>query len=112
MTASHSSLVRRSRAIALAAGLLAAAAVASAQEPPSTHVRYTRAEIQSPDGARVVYARIRAAAREVCGPADTRDLTAWSASRSCQEHAIEQAVASVHSERLAALYRHSAPPHG
>jgi len=114
MTASHSSPARRrSRAIALAAGLLAAAAIASAQEPPTAHVRYSSSEASSPEGARHVYERIRAAARHVCGEdqIDERDLTAWSAGRACEEHAVDQAVASVHSERVAALNHHSAPRH-
>jgi len=92
---------------------LAALAVATdalfvqrAQLPPPQRltVNYTDLDMNSADGAAVLYHRIRVAANQVCGVYDTRDLTQAALRRSCTERAVAQAVASVNNPRLSDQY--------
>ena len=70
---------------------------------PSVAVQYSVADLSTEGGAKKLYERIALAARQVCPQYDARDLTAFSASRSCQRQAIAGAVAQVGNRRLAAL---------
>jgi UrcA family protein len=86
---------------ALAAALLSSASLAAQLRDgtPTLTVRYTQSELSTVTGAGNVYARIRNAARMVCG--DTgRTLDEQRIFRSCYRNAVEAAVADVHSPLL------------
>jgi UrcA family protein len=96
--------VRAGLLIAAVAALLPAAAVSAAErdEPLSTVVRYGDLDIESEAGAEALYRRLQLAARRVC-PGDSRDLAMRAAVRACRAQAIERAVGSIGSTRLAAV---------
>jgi UrcA family protein len=87
----------------------AAAAVQAApasDAAPSVKVAYGDLNLAGAEGNNTLYARIVAAARQVCNvnDVDTRDLRGMAAAKACQTRAISQAVSAVHSPQLAAIY--------
>lgn len=72
---------------------------------PAIKVAYGDLNVDSVPGTQALYARIVAAAREVCAyrEVDIRDLGALSRAQACEARAISQAVHDVHSPALAAL---------
>ena len=97
-------------ALGLAACLIGAAGSALAASPTAdvatARVAYSDLNLASDQGNSTLYARISAAAREVCSVdrADMRDLVRYAQARSCEAQAIAHAVQAVHSARLAAIY--------
>lgn len=89
-------------AAALAA-CLAVAGVANAETAPTARVAYSDLNLSTPQGSQALYARIVAAATQVCQPEDIRDLQAMYAVKSCRAEAIAQAVREVGSPKLAAI---------
>jgi UrcA family protein len=95
---------------ALAACLIGAAGGALAASPAdgaaTVKVAFSDLNLASDQGNSTLYARISAAAREVCqvDRADIRDLARYAQARSCEAQAIAKAVQAVHSPRLAAIY--------
>lgn len=100
---------------ALAACLIGAAGSALAASPTdgatSVRVAYGDLNLASDQGNSALYARIRAAARQVCfvDSVDMRDLARYAAARSCEAHAIANAVQAVHNPGLAAIYSAHSP---
>jgi len=95
---------------ALAAALLSSTSFAT-DPPDAVHkvtVRYTQTELSNTSGASSVYARIRNAARMVCGDSG-RSLGEQRIYRSCYHDAMEAAVADVHSPLLETVYRAQEP---
>jgi UrcA family protein len=88
-------------------GAAAAAGAANAATPdldaPSIVVKYDPATLDSDAGARALYARLAKAAAEVCPNFEPHFIS--SQVQVCRSHALENAVAKVHNERLAAVYR-------
>jgi UrcA family protein len=83
-------------------GAVAGAAVG---DIPAVTVAYDDLNVDSAQGSAALYARIAAAAREVCAtPDDIRDLGALATARTCERQAIARAVQAVNSPRLAAVY--------
>ena len=71
----------------------------------SVAVSYADLDITDAAGARTLYARIRAAARKVCGPEPaTLDLRGTAAYDACHQQAVARAVHRVGSEQLHALH--------
>ena len=67
-------------------------------------IQYAPTELSSDSGRAELYARIKRAAREVCGPTGLRDaggLAMASRNRRCAEQAVSDAMAQVDSGRLA-----------
>jgi UrcA family protein len=64
-------------------------------------VAYGDLNLDSAGGAKALYHRIKAAAREVCSPLDGKDLTLRAAWQSCYDHAIDAAVVKVNSREFA-----------
>jgi UrcA family protein len=101
----------------LAACLIGAAGSALAASPTdggaAVKVAYGDLNLASDQGNSALYARITAAARQVCfaNGVDIRDLARYAEARSCEARAIAQAVQAVHSPRLAAIYN-ARSPHG
>jgi UrcA family protein len=82
-----------------------AAAVTRADEAPSVTVRYQDLDLTSSEGSAKLDGRIRAAAVEVCKPAEVSQslqlalLSEWNA---CVGHSVANAVKQVHNEKLSA----------
>lgn len=102
---------------ALASLLLGVAAAglalgAQAGESPGTRsavtrvsVSYADLDLTDPAGAAVMYARLRTAARQACGPEPSlRALQQHAAFEACFDRALNKAVHRVDSERLHALH--------
>ena len=67
-------------------------------------IQYAPTELSTESGRATLYARIKQAAREVCGPTGLRDaggLALASRNRKCAEQAVSDALAQVDSGRLA-----------
>ena len=78
---------------------------AQAADPglPSKRVSYADLDISKPAGAKVLYGRIEAAARQVCALIGYRDLGAMQRVNGCVDRAINNAVKQVDSPALSAL---------
>ena len=101
--------VRTATAFALIAACVAVSAAGSARaasvaDAPALKVRYGDLNLATEQGSLALYARIQAAAQQVCAPDDIRDLRSVAAARSCRQQAIAQAVQAVHSPVLASVY--------
>jgi UrcA family protein len=74
----------------------------AAHDTSQLTVRYNDLNLATPQGASVLYARIRGAARFVCGEEGVSldEKRQWQA---CEHAAITQAVSSVHSPLLTTL---------
>ena len=70
----------------------------------SVAVRYDDLDLSRDEGVKALYARLRSAARTVCGDGSFLDLPARAASRRCYDTALANAVASANNTRLAALH--------
>jgi UrcA family protein len=68
---------------------------------PQLTVQYKASQLDSDQGARRLYSRLRSAAERVCPQPTTALIN--SAIAACREQAVAGAVAKIHSERLAAL---------
>ena len=106
-----------STALIVATGLFALGGAATSpqaqaadQRPLSKIVSYGDLNIDSEQGAKVLYARLRSAARDVCFPLESRDLirSRW---QRCFDDALGSAVGQVNEARLTAMhnqaFRHS-----
>jgi UrcA family protein len=107
MIAVHQMHLRMIALLAILSLLIAgsAAAVTRADEAPSVTVRYQDLDLNSSEGIANLYGRIRAAAVEVCKPAEVSQslqlalLSRWNA---CIGHSVANAVKRVHNEKLSA----------
>lgn len=72
---------------------------------PSVTVGFADLDIARGTGAEVLYQRLRAAARSVCGTSDGRNINASAESRKCFEQALDEAVSKVNSERVTEIHR-------
>lgn len=63
-------------------------------------VRYADLDLSSPAGAAALYARIEAAARDVCPVAIDRQLASVGPARRCTEAALARAIADVNATAL------------
>ncbi len=83
--------------------LLNGPAKAADPDVPTKAVKFQDLDISKPAGAKVLYRRIRAAAKEVCP--ETRDNEFWiiAARNACIDRAIDDAVKQVDSPLLTSL---------
>ena len=79
-------------------------AVAEDSDPPQTTVKYGDLNVAGPEGATVLYARIRRAAKNVCSQFDGDRLDVYGQREACINKAIFDAVAKVNAPALSALY--------
>lgn len=95
----------------LAIGVCAAAAHAAGPgaSVPAVRVAYHDLNLATEAGNTALYARLEKAAAKVCVVDDIRDLAAVAARASCEQKALERAVRTVGSPRLAALLNTRAP---
>lgn len=87
-------------------GCVASAPQDSAYSPdvPTITVRYAELNLNTADGARVLFRRIKFAAAEVCEPLDGRSLARHAVWQKCYERALADAVRQVNQPRGTALY--------
>jgi UrcA family protein len=78
--------------------------VTGSPEPLSVLVRYGDLDIGRDEGARVLYGRLRMAARRVCEPLGAYDLHTQQLQRHCYATTLADAVRRLNSERVAALH--------
>jgi UrcA family protein len=98
----------RAAATAVACLLVGVAVNANAAEdsaaPASVRVSYQDLDLATEQGSLALYARLVAAAHQVCLVSDIRDLTATAAAHACEQQAIARAVHDVNSPRLVATF--------
>jgi len=90
-----------------ALGCAAIGGRAQAAEAPqfyTTIVAYGDLNLDSEQGAKVLYARIRSAAGNVCSSLEGRDLTEKKLWQGCFDKAVGSAVVQVNSTRVTALH--------
>jgi|SRR5882762_165262 len=81
----------------------ASASVEAAEDLPSKTVQFADLNITSQAGAKVLYGRIRAAARDVCRASSGGDPFLRPGVSACIEKAIDKAVKDVNSPVLTSL---------
>jgi UrcA family protein len=82
---------------------LSTSSQASDQDVPAKTVRYPDLDIQTRAGAKILYSRIRAAARDVCNLSVPGDPILQSAVHTCMDTAIDRAVRKVNAPYLTTL---------
>jgi len=90
----------------MALGLADVARSATPDAAPTIKVLYGDLNLTTREGVSTLYARVTAAARQVCAVdgGDIRNLEAYAAARSCEAQAIANAVRDVHSAKVAASF--------
>jgi UrcA family protein len=93
------------------AALAALACIAGSQrahaqsaEPLTETVSFKDLDLTSEQGARILYVRLQRAAREVCAPFESLELTRRRAWQSCIDNALGTAVTQVNNPLVAALH--------
>ena len=91
-------------AAALALGGVAGAG--TVRELPSVVVKYGDLDLNTVDGAATLHARLRRAAKDVCGQLDSRVLGLREQFEHCVSDAVATSVARVDNPRLTSFHRH------
>ena len=73
-------------------------------EPPSVTLRFSATDLGTPQGVAGLYRRIRGAAATVCRRFDSAPLDEKQRWDICVNHAVAQAVLSVHNDNLSAYH--------
>jgi UrcA family protein len=84
---------------------------AEPQEGLKETVAYGDLNLDSEQGAKVLYSRLRRAAQHVCAPLEGRDLTQRQLWESCYDNALASAVVRVNKTMVTALHNNQ-PPKG
>jgi len=90
--------------LVLGFAMSAAGAHAETVEPLIKHVTYGDLNLDSENGAKVFYARVRNAAQFVCSPLENRGLSRQQAWQACIDNALAAAVAQVNKPMVTALH--------
>ena len=101
------SLARAFASILLAAAsttLCAAAFAGDADALPQRRVSFADLNLNHPEGVKVLYSRLRSAARAVCSTSSTMPYDLRGQSRKCAEVAMQDAVAQINNSNLTAYY--------
>jgi UrcA family protein len=77
----------------------------SGRQVKSLTVSFGDLDLGNTAGVNTLYARLRSAARRVCGTADLRNLRAVADVKRCRAEALDDAVARIDHPRLTALHR-------
>jgi UrcA family protein len=88
----------------LSVSLSAPAGAGEPTEAPRRVVKFADLDLNHGAGVAELYARIRAAARDVCEPLIASDLASTIGARACVAQAIERAVAEVNAPQLTSYY--------
>ena len=87
-----------------APSLMLVNAAQAGEQVATERVSFKDLNLNSPEGAAVLYGRIKRAANEVCGHWDNFDLSQMHAVQTCIRGAVSRAVAQVDSPMLTSLY--------
>jgi UrcA family protein len=90
-------------AIATAALCTTVSTAVKAEDVPSKTVRFSDLDIGKTDGAKTLYSRIHAAARDVCEKSTGTDPILRVAFKACVETAVDKAVKEVNAPMLTQL---------
>ena|SRR5208283_2505030 len=71
-------------------------------------VTYGDLNLETEEGAKVLYARLRHAGEDVCSPLESRELIRRQIWRTCVDSAVASAVTRVNKPRVTALHNQSA----
>lgn len=82
----------------------ASGAESSRYEVATRTVKFGDLDLNSPKDVATLYSRLKAAASQVCEPADSRAVDTFIRLRHCKEQAIDQAVAAVNSSQLLSFH--------
>jgi len=93
-------------AIACAAGAPTAQASEPGQ-PLTKKVAYGDLNLDSEQGAKTLYARLRSAAREVCTPFESIELARRIVRQACVDHAVTSAVGQINRPTVTAVHNRS-----
>lgn len=106
MTATSKTRARLSLVAMLAVSPLAFADGAPPRTlDPAVTIRFNDLNLSTPQGARVLYGRIRVAAQRVCGPSfSVWDAGRWAKWKVCYNQAVETAVREVNQPALTAVH--------
>jgi UrcA family protein len=93
----------------LALGYAMSAGIANAEtsQPLTKKVNYGDLNLDSQEGAKVFYARVRSAAEFVCSPLEGRDLGRQRIWHACIDDALAAAVTQVDKPTVTALHNQS-----
>jgi UrcA family protein len=107
-TVTNAQSLRRLRATALcgviASSAAALPAVADNFAPGNVRVTFGDLDVSRPQGAAVLYGRIRAAAEKVCSPLEASRLAAGTYLDACIDKAVSEAVTKVDQPALSIVY--------
>ncbi|HMD74378.1 MAG TPA: UrcA family protein [Steroidobacteraceae bacterium] len=95
-------------ALLLGFALIPIANAETADATPTRVVRYDAQSLETDSGARAIYEKIAAAAREVCSENFSHDLRAFHEASQCRKAAIARAVEQIHHPRLVEIASHRA----
>lgn len=104
----HTALTTVIAALLLSCSAVTQAATPDSSTAPQVIVHFADLNLATPEGAQALYARIRVAAKQVCGPEDDRNLMVFGMRRACMHKAIADAIAHVSSAQLTALHQAAA----
>ena len=91
----------------------ASAATAQAAEPSQTltkTVTYGDLNLDNAAGARALYARLQQAAKQVCSPAESKELSRQQGWKQCVRDALASAVVQINKPAVTALHSRSVNP--
>jgi UrcA family protein len=103
-TASSRSIRRFVAAIVVALICIANAGTAQASEPLTKKIAYSDLDANTEAGAKLLYARLRFAAREVCTPYESIELSRRRAWQTCVNNALTSAVQQINKPTVTALH--------
>lgn len=95
-------------AISLATAALLSVNAQAGDDPyaaPQKAVDYTDLDLSVPADADTLYSRLQKAAKRVCGPVATLDLSKLRKYRECYQESLANAVATVNHNSVTALYK-------
>lgn len=91
--------------VAIACAACAGTAQASEPGQPLTKtVTYGDLNLNSEQGAKALYARLRFAAKEVCAPLESIEVERFMAWRACVHHAVASAVEQINRPLVTAVH--------
>jgi UrcA family protein len=86
---------------------MASSVQAQTLEPLTKRVSYADLNLDSQQGAKIFYGRVRSAAKQVCSPFESRDASRMTQWQTCVNDAVSSSVAQVNNTRVTALYNES-----
>ena len=99
------SLIAAATAVGIATMSLFSISAQAGADAPQVTIPLERYDLSKQSGADLLYVRLQRAAREVCRPLESRELSFKRLHEQCFENALQNAVASVDNVKLTALHQ-------